>query len=374
MNVDGGFAGRRIPALDGIRGLAIGLVLWWHFVVSPLRANLQSLHNHAGLLRLAEFGRFTWSGVDLFFVLSGFLIGGILLDESQSRRYYRTFYLRRAYRILPLYAFVLVLTVILIPVYGHLRWTAYAVELPFYLLFLQNFRMAAVQSFGPLGLGATWSLAVEEQFYLTLPFAVRHIGRRNLWRVLLSVVVLAPLLRIVAMRLLKMQWITAYVLMPCRADALGLGVLTAIAVRSPSLWSSIVAHRMHLYVAFAMVAALGLWVLAGPVQPFTMDLWGLEYTLFGVLYSLLLMCTLVSPLLSSIFSFAPLRAMGITAYGLYLFQSVVGFVLDRILQHFSLTTAGMFTLARASRWRRSVGSFLRNRWSDAGTAIGTDAV
>src|SRR5438128_1844725 len=94
----------RIPALDGIRGLAICLVLWWHFAVSPVRANLQNLQNHPGLLRIAELGRFTWSGVDLFFVLSGFLIGGILLDASRSPSFFSTFYIRRAYRIIPLYA------------------------------------------------------------------------------------------------------------------------------------------------------------------------------------------------------------------------------------------------------------------------------
>jgi len=341
-----GVAGRslgRIPALDGIRGLAIGLVLWWHFLVSPLRGNLQSLQNHPGLSRLANLGRFTWSGVDLFFVLSGFLIGGILLDASRSPSYFRTFYIRRAYRILPLYALVLLLTVILISIYGHLRWTTYAIELFYYVSFLQNFRMAAMESFGPLGLGATWSLAVEEQFYLTLPIAVRHISARILWRVLLGVVVLAPFLRVLAMRLLKMQWIAAYVLMPCRADALGLGVLTAIAIRSPSVWPRIVAHRMHLYAAFAVAGALGLWMLAGPVQPFTMDLYGLEYTLFALIYTLLLLCTLVSPLLSALFSFAHLRAMGIIAYGLYLFQSLVSFVLERILLYFGLTRGAVVT-------------------------------
>lgn len=66
----------RIPALDGIRGLAIILVLWFH-IYEPLR---NSLPKQPFLAKVVELGRFTWSGVDLFFVLSGFLIGGILLD------------------------------------------------------------------------------------------------------------------------------------------------------------------------------------------------------------------------------------------------------------------------------------------------------
>jgi|SRR5580692_714355 peptidoglycan/LPS O-acetylase OafA/YrhL len=91
---------RRIPQLDGLRGLAISLVLIWHFVVLPIangsrESVLARVVVHAGLL--------TWSGVDLFFVLSGFLIGGTLIDAKDSSNYFGTFYVRRAFRILPIY-------------------------------------------------------------------------------------------------------------------------------------------------------------------------------------------------------------------------------------------------------------------------------
>jgi peptidoglycan/LPS O-acetylase OafA/YrhL len=88
----------RIPELDGIRGLAILLVLILHYIVE----GLGSSHSFA-----AQALRLSWSGVDLFFVLSGFLIGGILLDAKQSDAYYRTFYLRRISRILPLYGILM---------------------------------------------------------------------------------------------------------------------------------------------------------------------------------------------------------------------------------------------------------------------------
>jgi hypothetical protein len=92
---------RRIPELDGLRGIAILLVLLWHAVFQ--------IQPHSTLLtRILSLGSLSWSGVDLFFVLSGFLIGGILLDEKHSPRYFETFYARRAYRILPLYALLLV--------------------------------------------------------------------------------------------------------------------------------------------------------------------------------------------------------------------------------------------------------------------------
>src|SRR5580698_6917955 len=86
----------RIPALDGLRGVAILLVLLYHAV-------FQFQPDSIFLLRLLTLGRLTWSGVDLFFVLSGFLIGGILLDVRDSPCYFETFYIRRAFRILPLY-------------------------------------------------------------------------------------------------------------------------------------------------------------------------------------------------------------------------------------------------------------------------------
>src|SRR5271165_3615222 len=89
----------RIPALDGLRGIAILLVLLWHGVFG--------MGSSSKLLSsLLAVGKLSWSGVDLFFVLSGFLIGGILLDATDSRVYFKTFYIRRAFRILPLYGLV----------------------------------------------------------------------------------------------------------------------------------------------------------------------------------------------------------------------------------------------------------------------------
>ena len=96
----------RIPVLDGLRGAAICLVLLWHGFLSTLT----NLPHHPYVAHIFALGRFAWSGVDLFFVLSGYLIGGILLDAADSERYFAPFYIRRAHRILPLYSVVLLLT------------------------------------------------------------------------------------------------------------------------------------------------------------------------------------------------------------------------------------------------------------------------
>ncbi|HZC25211.1 MAG TPA: acyltransferase, partial [Candidatus Binatia bacterium] len=313
----------RIPSLDGIRGLAISLVLLWHIPIKVFRGHVP---HHPLLSWLVDLGRFTWSGVDLFFVLSGFLIGGILLDAAGSASYFSTFYIRRAYRILPLYAVILVSTLI---VYGtnQWHWTKVATELSWFVLFLQNFRTAVIGTYAFFGLSMTWSLAVEEQFYLTLPLVIRLVKRQTLCWLLLGIVLAAPVFRVTVVNVLKLPWIAAYILTPCRADTLCLGALIAIAIRNRSVWEKLVTNRKYLYAGFAFVCSLTAWMLASSFQPFTMQLFGLEYSLLALLYALLLLCTLISPPLSRLFSFRPLRWLGSIAYGLYLFHGMTTFLL-----------------------------------------------
>ena len=155
---------KRLPQLDGIRGIAILLVL---------------VHNTnpSASLHIAAISTYGWMGVDLFFALSGFLITGILLDTKQSDGYFRNFYARRCLRIWPLYYSLLIFMFVIVP---HARpaeahaifersapWWAY----PF---FLQNFLVAIPQQAAG-ALGVTWSLAIEEQFYLVWPLFVRRL-------------------------------------------------------------------------------------------------------------------------------------------------------------------------------------------------------
>jgi peptidoglycan/LPS O-acetylase OafA/YrhL len=299
----------RNPALDGIRGLAISLVLYLHSVPS-------GLPNHPFLGWILKMGRFAWSGVDLFFVLSGFLIGGILLDAVESPAYFKTFYIRRAYRILPPYAIVLLLAV---AIHRTVFW------LPQYLVFLQNVWMAMIGSFGITELSMTWSLAIEEQFYLTLPLAIRFAPRRRLVLGLASVVLLAPFVRWIvyhafAFHEFKGRIVAVYALTPCRADALCVGVLVALAYRTPWLCPKIMEWRNYIYAAFALLGIAGFVILLGPSRGFPFGAFGLGYSFVAALYALLLMCVLLSSRFSAIFSWSPLRSMGILAYGLYLFH------------------------------------------------------
>jgi len=306
----------RVPSLDGIRGLAIGLVLLCHGFLP-----LANLPNHPIASRIIGLGRLTWSGVDLFFVLSGFLIGGILLDAVESKRYFAPFYIRRAHRILPLYGAVLAF-VFLVPLLRSSAtvWIVNRIPLAYCVGFLQNVWMAKQAAFGGNILGVTWSLAVEEQFYLTLPITVRYLSRPRLWWVIGAAVVGAPLLRLCLNLKLPHGPIASYVLMPCRADALGLGVAAALVARSPKLWELVVRCRKFLYVAlWAMLVAVFILLVSG-FESFTNQFFGLEYSLLAVLYFLLLLSTLTSKRLEAVFSLRPIRYLGMIAYGLYLFH------------------------------------------------------
>ena len=234
----------RIRALDGLRGIAILLVLLDHSVFS-----MQS--SSRVLARFLAAGQITWSGVDLFFVLSGFLIGGILLDARESPRYFQTFYIRRAYRIFPLYSVVTFLFLMrhlpfrLLP--GHFGDVS-PLTIPWwsYVTLTQNFWMAQQGWYGAVAMAVTWSLAVEEQFYLTIPLLVRMIRPRSLLYVLALVVAGAPLLRTLVRHTLPHGDYACYVLMPCRADALCLGVLSAMLVRDKRAWNLLLDKRKML--------------------------------------------------------------------------------------------------------------------------------
>src|ERR1700739_188454 len=190
------FSGR-IPELDGIRGAAIASLLLYPYFFLTFQFRPGSLPAY-----LQATGRLGWSGVDLFFVLSGFLIGGILLDARKSSNYFKVFYTRRFLRIVPIYAVCLagafgLISIMRLDATGKFAWM-WTNQLPWtpYLVFLQNFWMAHRNTLGLFGLTVTWSLAVEEQFYLTLPLVIRILNPRQLIGALIVGILTAPILRI----------------------------------------------------------------------------------------------------------------------------------------------------------------------------------
>jgi peptidoglycan/LPS O-acetylase OafA/YrhL len=172
-----------------------------------------------------------WAGVDLFFVLSGFLITGILIDARGGDGYFRNFYMRRALRIFPLYYLFLAVIFWVLPLLTGAGRDPLGPQL-WMLSYLGNFLF----SFGgweavPGHTTHLWSLAIEEQFYLIWPFVVFHASRRALIRVCLGAIGAAWLFRL-AMFAFVETGIPGYALLPARMDALALGGLLAIGVRT----------------------------------------------------------------------------------------------------------------------------------------------
>jgi peptidoglycan/LPS O-acetylase OafA/YrhL len=243
----------RVPEWDGIRGVAILIVVFYHFIYGAVSYNTGGI---SGFIR-AVFP-LGWSGVDLFFVLSGFLIGGILMDQHESGNYFKTFYLRRVCRIVPLYFVWLILFLILRLVVSRgnsLDWRSavFDREIPRfplwgYFLFLQNLYTAKTMLFGSPWLAATWSLAVEEQFYLLLPLVLWLIRPKQRFLILAFLIVLVPVSR--TLFYLYHSSTFFYVLLPFRADALLLGTLCAYLLREPRWRSGLERNRPWLVVAF----------------------------------------------------------------------------------------------------------------------------
>jgi peptidoglycan/LPS O-acetylase OafA/YrhL len=247
---------KRIPELDGIRGVAVLMVVLYHYAVIGPGAPF-----HTFLYRLRNSFRLGWSGVDLFFVLSGFLIGGILLDARTSKRYFHTFYARRSYRILPIYYLWLILFPIGVLVYS--RWgipylaqdPQMLLRLPLHYVFLQTLTypfLPAARTVGWYWLGPTWSVAVEEQFYLVVAPLVRLLSTRKLVLTLLGTIVVCPFLRL----FVYFGWShsTLFVLlMPCRADSFATGMLAAILWKTPASRLWLIEHRKWINAALAFL-------------------------------------------------------------------------------------------------------------------------
>ncbi|HEY4903179.1 MAG TPA: acyltransferase [Candidatus Sulfotelmatobacter sp.] len=304
--------------------------------------------SHPLLNGLLGIGRLTWSGVDLFFVLSGFLIGGILLDNRESPNFFKTFYLRRAYRILPLYFVVVAFCFITFEAGHHgltprslANWLDGPIPWWSYVTFTQNLWMAKVGGFSRAGLNVTWSLAIEEQFYLTLPLLVRWVAPRKLIFVVVGVVLGAPILRALLIHHLAHGGFDAYVLMPCRADGLGLGVLCAILVRKERTWNYFLAHRSWIR---TMVVVLGLGVVAITFKGYALfsgALYGLEYSVLALFYTsvVLVAVTDEDKFVKAVLCNRALTKLGIVAYGTYLlhylFIDLVQFLVNFLNAGFS---------------------------------------
>lgn len=304
---------QHVPALDGVRGVAILGVMIFHLsMVKPVgRLAL-------GWERVALYGEL---GVDAFFVLSGFLITGILLDARGQPHYFKNFYARRVLRIFPLYYAVTAFSFFALP--RLVPWTVAKYDAVnhgaiWYWIHLSNFAIARRGIFVHGIMDVSWSLAIEEQFYLLWPAVVLVTLPRRLRWVCLALVALSCASRLL-LTTVGINPVAVYTMTFCRLDGLALGALVALAIRrlNPEV--------LRVWSVRAVFGSLGLAVLMllplKPVPAAALQA-AASHLLVSVLAAGAILFVKASPQSTwvRVFGFGPLRAFGRYSYGLYLFH------------------------------------------------------
>lgn len=268
----------------------------------------------------------------MFFVLSGFLIAGILLKNRGAENYFGAFYLRRAARILPLYLILFLSFVVARDLrIESIDWI-FQEPLPMwsYLTFTQNFFYGLRGEFGDPWMDVTWSLAVEEQFYIFLSLFIFLFNKRWLTIFSLFLVILAPILRLYADSPLM-----GYVYPLHRADSLMLGVLLALAWHSPRGQAFIQRQARWFVAALPMLLAGYVWLTLQDV--YIGD--ALGHFLLALLYLdfVILALVVTTPRVDILFKNPLLLWLGLRSYGIYLLHKPVYYIVTALLDNYELS-------------------------------------
>jgi peptidoglycan/LPS O-acetylase OafA/YrhL len=297
-----------MPALDGIRGLAILLVVLFHCVKTTL-------------FPLAVICRMGWSGVDLFFVLSGFLITGILYDTKENSHFIKKFYIRRTLRIFPLYYLALMVFFLALLVPGVSAANRYLDKRLwdqwfYYLTYTQNLYVSFRGVNWLDTLNHFWSLAIEEQFYLVWPFVIAGVNKKHLAAFSFLLVFIACVLRN-----LYPELPFSYAFTLCRMDALAMGSFAAICIRRYP-------NQLNRWLPLALpIACAGLFACIGYFHSVSIDhIWFIRfgYTLLDICFALLILTVfdnkMTGKAIQAMFCFSPLRFLGKYSYGIYVYH------------------------------------------------------
>lgn len=330
---------RRITQLDGIRALAIGLVFLNHAYHVPL----------------------TWMGVDLFFILSGFLITNILLRRKSEGigTYFKVFYERRARRILPSY---LLLLLVVSLVTGAWYWLRHGYMFLFAMNLVDVLRVPRPEEFSIL-----WSLAVEEQFYMVWPFVVFFCSEKTVGRIAGLIVVSTPLLRYVCTPLFDNNfWI--YKLTPFRADLIAIGALLSIIWRKRHGW---IEHWGRYGLALSILGVVLMVLCARKIPNFNTS----ANTAIGnaLIYEFcLLICFgiivwALSGWRVDVLRLAPVQYLGRTSYTVYLFHVMFLLLMEKHIanHHLAVGCSVVLTLAwSAASWHWMEAPILRSGYRE----------
>lgn len=333
---------RKIPQLDGIRGIAILFVLATHYLAYEPWSLVDRL-----TIKISGAG---WMGVDLFFVLSGFLITGILFDTKRCGDYLATFFKRRALRIFPLY-FIFLLGLLIACYWIIPHWPQAAQwreSQTWYWLYMVNFMLANEGSWAaaPFNSGHLWSLAIEEQFYLLWPFVVWKLGRRHLMSLCVIMFAGVFILRI-SLSFNDFNSLAVFVATPTRMDTLLAGAFVALLIRGPSsqlvLWRL---ARAGFIVGSAILAAV--IISERGASQYSLFMQTVGYSAIAAMAASLVLAAVNINLPSSITNFLSanwLTFFGTYSYALYMFHGLAGAAVETVFPQIdSLPTVGGIVL------------------------------
>ncbi len=246
----------RIKHIDGLRGIAVLMVISFHLLNnSYMASDINQLSEFEKLLmKSTSFG---WAGVNLFFVISGFLIGTILIKNKTADNYFRVFYFRRILRIMPLYYLFLLIYLFLERIFNDNTLWLFEKPIPIwhYFVFLQNFSFSSLGHFGPNSLTPTWSLAIEEQFYLLVPFLIYHLKTKKLLFVSLIFISIAPIFRAYTT-----NWYMEYNHLIGRLDAPFFGIILAVVFNENEKYMKIIKSKYTILSIFVLLISIYLLV------------------------------------------------------------------------------------------------------------------
>jgi peptidoglycan/LPS O-acetylase OafA/YrhL len=307
-----------IPTLDGLRGIAIILVMLHHFTYYRPTSGIDAL--------IGDVLFFCWTGVDLFFVLSGFLITGILLDTRGSERYFTTFYARRTLRIFPLYYLVLFLAFVVLPKFPAVHpmlvgQDASPPQWP-YWLYVSNFSIAD-RGWVHGWVDVSWSLAIEEQFYLIWPLVIWLCPPRLVALLCAVILVAEPIARVFA-RATDVASLSIFVLPWFRLDGFAIGALLALAQRRGLL--PLLDRWVPIVVIAGVAGIVACTILGGHTWWWNRWMQQYGYSLIAVTAGAMLVSAINRPtdsLWPRMLSAGWLRAFGKYSYCLYLIHAPV---------------------------------------------------